>query len=265
MDNEFKKNVIKEKINKGETVFGIYIGIPSPTLVEMAGYSGFDFVRIDISHMQADLLTIENMIRAAELSGVCPMFRVNNDKDSIERILEAGAMGIVVPDIESPSAARSAVDAAKFYPIGDRGVFSAARVSRYGCIGSDKYVKWTNEEILMGIQIETEKAANRLGEILEEASEGIDIILSGRGDLANSLGLPGQKNHPAVLELEERIFKEAKSHGKSISVNLDPTAENFAKNVSYWKDKGADIITLGHDLNLIRKNFEKVLKISRES
>jgi hypothetical protein len=74
----------------------------------------------------------------------------------------------------------------------------------------------------------------------------------------------GQKDHPSVLALEAKIFDTARGRGKCISVNLDPTAKDFAEEVAAWKKK-AGIITLGHDINIIRKNFEKAIQCARES
>jgi 2-keto-3-deoxy-L-rhamnonate aldolase RhmA len=128
--------------------------------------------------------------------------------------------------------------------------------------GAD-YRKFSNEEVMLGVQIETKEAAENIDAILDV--EGIDMVGSGRGDLANSLGLTGQKMHPSVLALEAKIFESARKRGKVVSVNLqDPTAKDFAEDVATWKKK-AGVITLGHDINIIRKNFEKVITIARES
>ena len=213
-----KKNPVKQAIMNGETVFGLYIAVPSPLLVELAGYAGFDFVRIDVCHSAADLPTIVDMIRAAEASGIVPMARVDNDPYLIAKILEAGAMGLYVPDVSTQEMARSVVDAVHFAPVGKRGTFAASRIARYGAIGSGDYAKWSNEEILLGVQIESKEAADNLEKTL--GVDGIDMIGSGRGDLSNALGLTGQKNHPSVLALEEKIFATAKSRGKCVSVSV---------------------------------------------
>lgn len=246
----------------GENVFGIYITVPSPMMVDLAGCAGFDFIRIDICHSTADLATIVDMIRAAEAAGVIPMVRIDNDPVLIAKVLEAGAMGIFVPDVSTAEAAQALVNAARFAPVGKRGTFSAARMARYGAMSSSEFSKWSNEEILLGIQIESKEAAENLEAIL--SVDGIDMIGSGRGDLANSLGLTGQKDHPDVLALEEKIFCTARSKGKSISVNLDPTAPNFAETVSAWKKK-AQVLTLGHDIPIIRKNFAAAINTARQS
>lgn len=256
------KNPVKQKIRDGQTVFGIYIGVPSPAMVEFAGYAGFDFVRIDISHNSYDLPTIVNMIRAAEATGVTPMVRVDDDPHLITNVLEAGAMGLFIPDVATAEKAKAVVKAVHFAPRGDRGTYSASRIARYGAISSGEYCKWSNEELLLGFQIESKEAADNLEETL--GVDGIDMIGSGRGDLSNSLGLTGQKNHPAVLALEEKIFATAKRRGKYISVNLDPTAPKFAEEVAAWKRK-AQVITLGHDITIIRRNFSDAIKTARES
>ena len=258
---QLKKNPVKQALRNGKTVFGIYIGVPAPAMVELAGYAGFDFVRIDISHNAYDINTIVHMIRAAEAAGVTPMVRVDNDPHLIANVLEAGAMGLIVPDVSTPEKARSVVNAVHFAPLGDRGTYAATRIARYGAISSGDYCKWSNEEIILGIQIESKEAADNLEKTL--SVDGIDMIGSGRGDLSNALGLTGQKNHPAVLALEERIFDTAKSRGKYTSVNLDPTAPNFAETVASWKKK-AQVITLGHDITMIRKNFTDAIKTARE-
>jgi 4-hydroxy-2-oxoheptanedioate aldolase len=231
-------------------------------MVEFAGYAGFDFVRIDISHNSYDLPTIVNMIRAAEATGVTPMVRVDNDPYLITNVLEAGALGLFIPDVATAEKAASVVKAVHFGPLGDRGTYSASRIARYGAISGGDYCKWSNEEILLGFQIESKEAADNLEKTL--SVDGIDLIGSGRGDLSNSLGLTGQKNHPAVLALEEKIFATAKNRGKYISVNLDPTAPNFAQDVAAWKKK-AQVITLGHDITIVRKNFADAIKTARES
>jgi 4-hydroxy-2-oxoheptanedioate aldolase len=261
MTAQLKKNPVKQALMKGENVFGIYIAVPSPMMVEFAGYAGFDFVRIDICHSDVDMPTIANMIRAAEASGVTPMVRVDYDPVLIAKVLEAGVKGLFIPDVCSYEMAKSVVDAVHFHPVGDRGTFGAARICRYGSVSTGDYAKWSNEEILLGVQIESKDAVDNLDKILD--LDGIDIIGSGRGDLANALGHTGKKDHPEVLALEEQIFDAAIKKGKFVSVNLDPSADNFAETVTSWKSK-AQVITLGHDINLLRINFAKAINTARQ-
>ncbi len=177
-------------------------------------------------------------------------------------MLEMGIQGLVIPGVESLDTAKQFVRAARFHPLGDRGLFSSPRVGKYGSISANEYTQWSNEEVLLGIQIESKDAVDRLDEIL--SVEGIDMIHSGRGDMAKSLGIIGQRNHPMVLAAEQKIFDAAKKHGKSISVHLDPTAANLAEAIATWKTKGAQAITLGHDITLIKTAFEGAITSARQ-
>ncbi|RTR35167.1 hypothetical protein EKG37_04590 [Robertmurraya yapensis] len=253
-----KQNPVKKSIREGKTSFGMYLATPSPIIVELAGLAGLDWVRIDWCHSPLDLSTIENMVRAAECHNIVPFIRIENNEQKISSVLEMGIMGIIIPDISTAEDAKAVVNAAKFSPIGNRGMFSCPRKSGYGVIDGASFKKWTNEEIIVAIQIESIEAIENIEEILNVP--GIDMVLSGRGDLSNSLGVPGQKNHPLVLEAEEKIFQLAKSRGIAISPQLDPTVPNFSSLVEEWLEKGANILSFGHDLLLIRKAFENAVK-----
>jgi 4-hydroxy-2-oxoheptanedioate aldolase len=257
MTCQLRNNPLKEAVREGRTAYGIYIEDPSCTMVELAGLAGFDFVRLDWCHAPFDLNIIENMIRAAECQGIVPIIRLNLDDQKISSVLEMGAMGIVVPDVSTAAEAKAAVNAAKFSPAGERGMFSASRKSGYGRVDAATFKAWSNEQIMVGVQIESLQAIENLDEIL--GVEGIDIVLSGRGDLSDALGVPGQKNHPLVLKAEERIFDTAMSRGIAISPLLNPYAMGFDEEVRKWKEKGACIISLGIDAAIIRKAFEDIV------
>ncbi|WP_284037030.1 aldolase/citrate lyase family protein [Neobacillus sp. 114] len=261
MEYALKKNSVKAIIQQGKTAFGMYVAIPSPVIVEIAGQSGMDFIRLDCCHSPLDQFTIEHMIRAAEARGILPFVRINHDPQKIVSVLEMGAAGIVVPDLSTAEEVQDVVNTARFLPLGARGMYSAPRAAGYGSVHAVEYANWSNEEVLIGIQIENARAVENVEEIL--SVPGINMVLSGRGDLAQSLGVTGQKNHPLVLEAEEKIFNVAKSKGIAISVNLDPTSADFAENVDQWVRKGAQVITFGVDTALIRKTFENMMSIAR--
>lgn len=263
MPYKLRNNPVKTAIREGRTVFGMYVAIPTPAILELAGQAGMDFIRIDCAHSPLDLFALEHMIRAAEAQGVTPFVRLNYNEQHIASVLEMGAMGIIVPDVASVEAAKAVVDAARFAPVGERGMFAAPRSSGYGAAGAADYAQWSNEEVMLAIQIESAQAIENLEEIL--SVPGIDMVLSGRGDLANSLGVAGQRTHPLVLEAERNIFSAAQSKGIAVSVNLDPTAADFAANVQEWVGKGAQAVTFGHDLTLFRKTLENVVNAACQS
>lgn len=254
---QLKDNPLKKVIKEKKMAFGIYIESPSPAIIELAGLAGLDFVRLDWYHAPFETSMIENMIRAADCQGITPFVRLELDEQKICNVLEMGAMGIIVPDVSNAKKAKAVVDAAKFSPIGNRGMFSAARKSGYGSINGAAYKKWSNEQVMVGIQIESLEAIKNLDEIL--SVQGIDLVLSGRGDLANALNVPGQKNHPSVLAIEKNIFKTAKAKEIAISPQLDPFGDSFQEDIKYWQKQGAHIISLGIDLAIIKKSFEYIV------
>lgn len=191
-------NKVREGINNKRMVYGIYVQIPSPAIIEIAGYAGLDFVRIDTHHAVQNLETIENMVRAAELSGVTPFARVHNDPQRILNVLDCGVMGLIIPDVVTKEDAEKAVEYTKYYPFGTRGLVNTNRASKYGEVTPTEYLKWAEKEIMLGLQIESIQGIENLDSIL--SVKGIDLILGGRQDIAQSMGLPGQSNHPSVIE-----------------------------------------------------------------
>ena len=116
------KNTLKEKLQKNQPTYGPFIGFPSPAIVEMMGWLGYDFVVIDCEHGTIDFETAEHMIRAAQLSGTTAVVRIGlNEPKHLLRFLEAGAEGVLIPMINNASDARDVIEAVKFPPMGDRG------------------------------------------------------------------------------------------------------------------------------------------------
>lgn len=252
-----KNNQTKEKIKAGQQTFGIYSVIASPDMVELAGLCGFDYVRIDCHHGSSNLETVAHMIRAAEIADVTPFVRVYNDTQRILSVLDMGAMGIIVPDIKDAEDARAAVEATKYKPYGDRGLFTNSRSSAYGEFKGKEYLDWSNENVMLGVQIENKSALDNIEEIL--AVKGIDFVLSGRNDLSQSLGVGGQKNHPLVVEAEDRIVATAAAAGVTISLSMNPHQENFDAQLKKLMERGSSMITLGTDISFVMNIYKKTL------
>ena len=127
-------NQLKRALADGKTVFGLLNSIPSPLLVEMIGYAGFDFVILDMEHVCLNPETLENMVRAAECAGITPLVRVPNAApDAILRALDCGAQGIVVPHVRTAAEAVQAVAASRYAPLGTRGI-SGGRTTGFGTL-----------------------------------------------------------------------------------------------------------------------------------
>jgi 4-hydroxy-2-oxoheptanedioate aldolase len=188
------------------------ITFPSPQVVEMLGCLGFDWVLIDNEHGSITVDNSEELVRAAELTGIAPIVRpVSNKPEIIAPFLDRGAWGVQVPHVNTAEEARAAVDAVKYYPQGHRGIFSRSRPAGYGFSGSTgDYVADANRNTLVCLMLEEVEAIDNLEEMV--AVDGIDVFFIGSGDLSQSMGYPGQQTHPEVQALMEKgvtVIREA--------------------------------------------------------
>lgn len=196
-------NQLKRALADGKTVFGLLNSIPSPLLVEMIGYAGYDFVILDMEHVCVNPETLENMVRAAECAGITPLVRVPNAMpEAILRALDCGAQGVVVPHVRSRAEAEQAVAASRYYPLGSRGI-SGGRTTGFGVIDLPTYFERANSEIMVVAMIEDKEGVDNLDAIVSVT--GIDMVLEGAIDLSQSYGVPGQAQHPTVQSAIEKI------------------------------------------------------------
>lgn len=203
-------NSLRQKVARGEVCRGVFLHIPSPSLVELAGHMGFDWIFIDTEHGPMGLETVEHMVRAAECSGIVPIVRLPYpDPRLIHPILDTGARGVLVPHMDSPELASAVVEAVRYRPLGKRGAGQRTRAAGFGVkFDHTSYVKYSNEDLLVFGIIEDVSALDVLDDILSvDGLFGLDV---GPSDLSHSMGLPGQIEHPeveaAVQEMSDKIL-----------------------------------------------------------
>ena len=214
-----RENLLKSKLNAGKAVFGVMITFPSPQVVEMLGYLGFDWVLIDNEHGSITVESCEDLVRAAELTHIAPIVRpVANKPEIIAPFLDRGAWGVQVPHVNTAAEAQAAVDACKYHPEGHRGIFSRSRPAEYGfATPTATYVKEANANTLVCLMLEEVEAINNLEEMVRV--EGVDVFFIGSGDLSQSMGYPGQQTHPEVQAVMERGVKVIRSAGRIAGVS----------------------------------------------
>lgn len=181
-------------LKSGVHACGAIVGLPSPALTEMCGYAGYDFVVIDNEHGPADIETTEHMIRAARLSGAAPIVRTLGH--DVIRLLDAGASGIQVPQIESAQEAERIVSACRYHPAGRRAAAFSTRAGGYGFFGGAQHVKRSNEGLVVVLMIESELGMENLDSILRVS--GVDVALFGATDLSFSMGFAGDSGNLTV-------------------------------------------------------------------
>lgn len=236
-------NKFKKKLKDGKPVFGPFMKSIDPAFIEIAGYSGFDFVILDMEHGPAGFPELQNLIRAAVLSNIVPIVRTSDSSEvSIAKPLDLGALGVQIPQVSSSAMAKDCLKAARFFPQGNRGVCRFVRAAEYSSMPRDDYFRRANE-ILVIIQLEGKEAILDIENILKV--EGIDIIFIGPYDLSQSLGLPGQVSHPLVIEAMNNIVKRAREMGKIVGTFTDtPQAAEM------WKKAGVQYISYSVDVGI---------------
>jgi 2-dehydro-3-deoxyglucarate aldolase len=193
---------LKKRLAGHELVLGSWITMAHPAIAEIMARAGFSWLTVDLEHSVIGIREAGDLIRAIDLCGVSPLIRLSaNDPVQIKRVMDAGAHGIIVPMVNSADEARQAVSSVRYPPKGQRGV-GLARAQGYGS-AFEEYIRWLNEEAVVIVQVEHIKAVENLEGIL--AVDGVDGFIVGPYDLSGSLGIPGQFDHPQMLEAMQRI------------------------------------------------------------
>jgi 4-hydroxy-2-oxoheptanedioate aldolase len=204
---------LRSKLASGERLRGIFIGLPSPALVEMSAYAGFDFVVIDNEHGSADLETTEHMLRAARASGVVAIVRCL--PHDIPRVLDLGASGVQIPMVNSALEAQALVSRVR-YPLPDgggrRGSAFSTRAAGYGSFGGAEHTQRSNDGIALIAMIETAEAVAQAYEIA--SVPGVDAIFVGPNDLAHDMGHGPNWQHPDVQKAISHSLSEIARAGK---------------------------------------------------
>ncbi len=211
-------NALKEKWARGEAAVGGWCTIGSSFSAEIMGRAGFDFVCVDNQHGLNDYLTTVPMLQAIDLGGSTPIVRVPwNEPGIIGKMLDAGAMGVVVPMVNSVAEAAAAVRASRYAPAGARS-FGPARAA----IRAEGYYDGANEAVACVPMIETVQAVAALDDILEVP--GIDAVYVGPADLSVTMGLPPGNNDddPGFVDALRTVVSACERHGVVPGIHATP-------------------------------------------
>jgi 4-hydroxy-2-oxoheptanedioate aldolase len=243
-------NLLRKKLKEGKACFGTFIRL-GPAAVEIMGHAGWDFVVIDMEHGVFDFNQVEHMIRAARCAGITSLVRVPDPTPSyIMRVVDAGAEGVQIPQVETAAMARLVSQAARYFPEGKRGLCSFVRAAAYSAIPPDEHMTTSNDQVLTVVHIEGEAAASQIRDIVE--IPGIDVIFLGPWDLSQSLGVPGKTKDPRVIEVMERVIEACKGRGVILG-----TFVREVEDARRWVEMGIQYMMLSTDAGLL-------LQIGRE-
>jgi len=242
-------NKAKRRMLQGKPAIGVIAGLGSPLAVEGLSLAGLDYVLIDNQHGYWSDDSSLIAFRSVCLGSATPMARARqNDFYAIGKLLDGGAMGIVVPMVNSVAEAERAAYAVRYPPRGGRSA---------GAYGSSflgaNYMKWIDDEVFLAVQIESQKAVNEAEEIL--AVDGVDGCWIGAYDLANDMGI--DQSTPAGLEAQRSAIMQVFEACKK--TNKIPGIASTLEDVRYWLDQGFLFVTIGSDRGLMVSKAAEVL------
>ncbi len=209
-----RRNDVKQKVRNGGVSIGTFMFEFNTTGVgRIAAEAGAEFAIFDMEHTGWSIETIRMLIATTRSADIFPYVRIpTTEYDFIARVLDVGAMGIMVPMVESVDQARTIVASAKYPPVGRRG--AAFGVAHDDYSGGDivEKIKTANSETHLIAQIETVAGIRNAEEIA--AVDGIDVLWIGHFDLTNSLGIPGQFDHPQFKDACNAVLEACRKHNK---------------------------------------------------
>ena len=229
---------------KKTPVLGPFSKTEDPAMVEAMGYAGFDFLILDLEHGPNNVRSLQNLVRAAQLSGILPIVRVKEDLPNvIGEVLDIGAGGVQVPKITTADEAKAVIQVAKFAPLGMRGVCRYVRAADYSAKDKFEYFKEANEALVI-LHLEGRQALENAPEII--SVPGIDVVFVGPYDLAQSLGIMGQVDHPDVANKLREIAELCAPKGIAVGTFVE-TPQSAAK----WIKLGVRYISYKVDTGIM--------------
>ena len=212
------ENQLLKKLRAGETALCFTIRI-SRTLhaVAIARAAGFEALYVDMEHSQVSFEDASQLCLAAGLAGITPLVRVaSREPYDINRALDGGAAGVIIPHIDNAAEAKACVDACRFPPLGKRSVAGSGAVLGYASLPATETNRVLNENIIVIPMLETPEAIKNADAIA--AVDGIDMLLVGTNDLMAEMGIAGQLDHPKVREAYATVAAACKKHKRFLGI-----------------------------------------------
>lgn len=247
-------NSVKNNLKAGKLQLGCAFGqIRSVEVARILAAAGFHWTFLDGEHGGFGIETLQDLCRASVMAGMSPIVRVADMQYGlVARALDCGAQGVLFPRVESPELLAKAVTWTKFPPQGVRGFGLTATNIEWERATIPQMIEHINQNTMVVVQIETVRAFERRDELM--SVPGIDVVMVGPADLSISLGVPGEFDHPRMIETMEKIRDSCIAHGI-----VPGTHTRTAALAKFWKERGMLFLGSGSDTGFL---FEKASEVA---
>ncbi len=228
---------------------GTFLNLGSPTCVEIAADSGFDWLLIDLEHGTGTEAALRNMLLACRGTSAAPIVRIRSvDPDTVKFVMDSGAAGIMFPYVSTVEEAQRAVESIKYPPMGSRGVAGGIRATNFGRDWK-QYFNEANDNSLVVVQIETPNAVDAAADIA--AIDGIDVLFVGPLDLSVNLGCPGDFTQPNFVDALKKVVTSCSDHGKTPGILTKTGFEQQHRDLGFrFTAVGSDLLAVAQAMKL---------------
>jgi len=250
-----KKNPVKAALKAGQPQVGTWLSFGNVHASRLMARAGFPWLTVDLEHSPIDFDTAATMFGAIADAGCVPLARVpRGSHDLIKRVLDAGAMGIVVPMVNTVEEAQVAIAAAKYPPVGNRSLGGALHALNFDATAGD-YYKNANDEILVVLQTESPQGVENAEAIY--SLPGVDAIFVGPNDLtAQMRAADGSDPTPDELEaMLQRVLATGKQVGTPVGLHVQSTDV-----VRQRIGEGWQFIALGSELRMMLSRAQEFVQ-----
>jgi 2-keto-3-deoxy-L-rhamnonate aldolase RhmA len=248
-------NAVKHALKAGELQLGCNFGVlRSAEIPRLLSAAGFHWAFIDTEHGAFDLETVQDVCRVSQLAGICLVVRVADlQYPLVARALDCGAQGIIFPRMEDPKLLETAISWTRYPPDGVRGYGLQPSQVDYEPLAINEVIAHLNANILTVLQIESRLAVEARDEIL--SVPGIDAVMIGPADLSISMGIPGQFQHPDLIDAVELIRDTCERKG--IAPGIHTRTGALAK---MWKERGMRFLSCGSDIAFLWEKASETVR-----
>ena len=239
---------LKKSLRDGKFNLGTWITISDPIVPEVLSPAKFDWMCVDLEHTSITLDQLKKIIISIENQKISSLVRVGeNNFNLIKRVMDIGAKGVIVPNINNAIEAKMAVDAVKYPPRGKRGM-GLYRAQSYGK-SLKEYIKWNNEQSVVIVQIESQEGLDNIDEIFQ--TDQVDAFFVGPYDLTASMGISGKFDHIKYKNALKKILQASKKY--NITPGIHSVSSDY-KDVNKYLNKGFKMIGYSIDFILMADN-----------